>query len=490
MTDALGYFGVLRNRQFLRLWLAQLQSLLALNSLLFITIILIEKVTQSTVQTAVVIAAFSLPAVFLSPVAGILVDRVSKKDILVTSNALRVVTQALLAVVAGLGVSGYLNTTLFILLVYFLIFLNSAIGQFFAPAEGAMIPLLVGRSALFAANSLFTLTVIGMQVIALVFFVPLAIKTIGITWTLGLLAVFYLGATLLLTTLPRDPVNRRDGAPVGLGNISHHAWQEIVEGWNYTLNHRPILLGILQYSLVGALVFVLATLAPGFASRVLGMAPEDAVFVFAPAGAGILIASALVVRFGPRLPRTTLPLIGMVLMSASLVALGGLGQVMVNHNGEILGFRPDSIASAATIVGVIAFVAGIALALILIPAQTVVQEEATDEIRGRVLTVQFTIANGLAVIPLLFIGGFADVIGIPQMTIYVGLGMLFIAVINAWYVRRLHFRFSGGSIAQALPLPGTDATTVRGDDEVEHITHGHRDDEPKAPPKDRRRAAS
>src|SRR5512135_3509375 len=96
-----GYSAVLRNRNFLALWMAQVLSNTALNGSFFLQLVLIEQVTGSSGQLAAVILAFSLPAVLLSALAGVVVDRISKKTILFASNALRVVTGAALTLLAS-----------------------------------------------------------------------------------------------------------------------------------------------------------------------------------------------------------------------------------------------------------------------------------------------------------------------------------------------------------------------------------------------------
>jgi MFS family permease len=459
MNEARGYFNILHNRNFLVLWLGQILSQIALNSSPFVTIILIEKVTQSTAQDAAVIVAYSLPAVLLAAVAGIVVDRISKKNILVVSNGLRVITLIVLALVAALAVEEQIAPALFLSLIYVFLFISSAIGQFFAPAEGATIPRLVNREDLLSANSLFTLTVIATQVLSLVVIVPLATKTIGVVGTLLLLSAFYFGATALVMLLPRSVTPVRGSLEAR--SITKQAWSEIVEGWHFTISHSPIFLGILQFSLVGFLVFAMAVLAPSYANRVLGLAPEDAVFVFSPAGAGMLIASGLVVRYGPRVSRHALPIAGMVIMGLSLFGLGLVGRLGNGKTAPLVQLLPGVTTGGAILIGIAAFFAGIALALILIPTQTVVQEESPDEIRGRVLTVQFTLANALGLPPLLAVGGLADLYGVSTVTLALALAVLAIAVINYLYVRGQEKRWRARIVAQGFPLPGADASAVR-----------------------------
>ena len=458
MNQAQGYLPVLRNSNFLKLWIAQILSLMGLQSLLLLAVILIEDVTNSGIQTAGAIVAFSLPAVIFGPIAGVILDRVSKKNILVVSNAARVASQALLALLAYLGLNNAMNPLLFVGLVYLTIFITSAVGQFFAPAEGATMPLIVKREELFAANSLFTLTIVAIQILALILYVPVSVKTFGIVGAFVSLAVFYIAATLLLLLLPRDEVTPREkqNGESGL----QRGWREIGEGWKFTIEHRPLLIAILQFSLVFTIVSVLGEIAPGFANRVLGLATEDAVFVFSPAGIGIVLASIFVVRFGQNLPRYVLPIAGMFVMGLGLIGLGVIGlngEHALNTQFQILGFTMN----ATFLVGIAAPLLGIGIALVLIPAQTAVQEGATDQVRGRVLTVQLTLANGLSIPFLIAAGGLADVFGIPQIVITFGAVLFPLAIVNWLYVRRFPPPSPSAQFhSQPIPLAGETTAMV------------------------------
>ncbi len=315
-----------------------------------------------------------------------------------------------------------------------------------------MIPLLVRRDELLAANSLFTLTIVGIQVIALIFYVPVAVKTVGILGAFISLAVFYAAATLLLLLLPADKVVHR--LLVNGESALRRGWREVGEGWEYVIAHRRLLIAILQFALVFTIVSVLGEMAPGYAARVLGMASEDAVLVFSPAGVGIVVASLFVVRFGPRIPRFLLPLAGMVFMGAGLLGLGALGLGGGTRVADTTIQLGGNQFSALWLIGIVSPLAGVGLALVLIPAQTVIQELATDEIRGRVLTVQLTLANALSIPLLVIAGGLADLFGIPQIVIALGV-ILFPLALADWAYER---RFPGAPPVpyhtQPIPLPG------------------------------------
>lgn len=459
MNQAQGYLPVLRNPNFLKLWIAQILSLVGLQSLLLLAVILIEDVTKSGIQTAGAIVAFSLPAVIFGPIAGVILDRVSKKTILVASNGLRVASQALLALLAYLGLNNAINPLLFVGLVYLTIFVTSAIGQFFAPAEGATMPLILKREELFAANSLFTLTIVAIQVLALIIYVPISVKSFGIVGAFVSLAVFYLAATILLMLLPKDDVMRRAKKRRDESGL-RRSWREIGEGWKYTLQHKPLLVAILQFSLVFTIVSVLGEQAPGYANRVLGLATEDAVFVFSPAGIGILMASLIVVRFGQNLPRYVLPIVGMIVMGLGLLGLGALGlygTIALQTRFHLMGFT----LNGTWLVGIVAPLLGIGIALVLIPAQTAVQEGATDEVRGRVLTVQLTLANALSIPLLLAAGGLSDLVGISQILMISGFILFLLAVMNWFYARSFPpLPPSTPFHSQPIPVPGETTAMV------------------------------
>src|SRR5712691_5781269 len=153
-----GFQHVLKNRNFLLLWLAQLISLTILNAANFGIIVLVNDLTHSVFMAGLAIIAFTLPAVPFSAVAGVVVDHMDKRLVLWISNVLRSFTM-LLVVVSLL----YDRFNLWPL--YILTFMTSLIGQFFIPAEGASIPLLVGESELVPALSLFNITMTLSQAI-------------------------------------------------------------------------------------------------------------------------------------------------------------------------------------------------------------------------------------------------------------------------------------------------------------------------------------
>ena len=81
-----GIKDVLRNSNFLKLWIAQILSQTAQQIVNFALILQVEKLTGSSTAVSVVIICFTIPAVLFAAIAGVFVERNSKKLMLVLSN--------------------------------------------------------------------------------------------------------------------------------------------------------------------------------------------------------------------------------------------------------------------------------------------------------------------------------------------------------------------------------------------------------------------
>ncbi|MBV8720190.1 MAG: hypothetical protein JOZ65_34425, partial [Chloroflexi bacterium] len=69
----------------------------------------------------------------------------------------------------------------------------------------------------------------------------------------------------------------------------------------------------------------------------------------------------------------------------------------------------------------LALIAGFGFVAIMVPAQTFLQERAPVELRGRVFAVQLMLSNFASIVPLLLLGGLADVIGVDETLLLIGI---------------------------------------------------------------------
>lgn len=408
-----GFGPVLANRHFRALWLAQLLAQTSQHAIHFIQMVVIEKLTGSAVHLGLTILAFTLPGVIFSPVAGVVVDRWPKKWILVGSNLIRV-----LFALSYLLILTTLHGAWELIAIYVLTFLTATLAQFFSPTEASTIPLLVGEHLLIPANSLFTVTMALSQVMGLIILGPLAVSLLRIEGGFLLIGLMYLGAALAVSTLPRDarPEPRAQAALSGWQRL----WNDIREGWRFVSGQRKIQASMVQLGTVATLVMVMAMLAPGYAARVLGMQPENAVIVFLPAGLGMLLSTALLGRWGHVLRRLGFGYIGLALAGLAFAGMGWISLDYQHLMQPILQVYPRAAFSLTGATMALGLVLGVCLSSVNILAQTVLQQESPAYIRGRVFSVQFMINNLIGIPPMLALGGLADAIGIPRVLEIVG----------------------------------------------------------------------
>ena len=414
-------FRVLLNiRPFRYLWIAQLLSQTAHNGIHYVELLMIARLTDSTGHVGLMILAFTLPAVLFSAIAGLVVDRWPKRHVLVGSNMVRVITA--LSYILALE---FFKGDFLLFWVYSVTFLASAIAQFFAPAEGATIPMLVPRRRLITANALFNLTITGTQVLGLLVLFPFVIKFgdhwlngMGIEFSFALVAIMYAVAAWLLNKLPPDPV-REQAESSSTANALMRSWEELREGWAFVRHTLTLWVPLINLSITATIAMILAMMAPKFASDILHASQEDAIYIFAPAGLGMLTGTFLMPHLGARFRREHLSNSGLLLQGTVLFLLGLVAQMS----------QASTSLTIATMM--LAFGLGLGFALIGIPAQTMLQEGTPHQIRGRVFSVQFLLANLLSIPPMLFAGALADTLGLAFVTFMMAIGLF---ALSTWSI--------------------------------------------------------
>jgi MFS family permease len=407
--------------------LSQLLALTAQNGIHLVQVVLIERLTGSSVHIGLMVAAFSLPPVIFSFMAGVVVDRVPKKWIIVISNLLR----GCLAL-SYIFMMKWLSGDSLLVVGYVITFLSSSIGAFFNPAVLAKLPLVVGEKRLLVANSLFNLTVAGAQLVGLIVIAPVAVKVFKIQGAFALMGILYLIAFVMVLRLPRDPARHIKGVTASSG--WRRMVREVHEGWAFVVTHSVVALAILQLTLVATLLMILAVIAPGFSARILGLSPEDAVLVFAPAGVGMLLALVFLGRYATRFPPPWLQPLMLLLTGASFALMAFISQDYYTYFIPILEVYPQRLASLSTWVAVSAIPMGFGLYSVNTIAQTAVQHLTPAALRGRVFTVQFMLASLVGLIPLMAAATLADMIGIPGLLRWLAFSCLLVGILSIYSI--------------------------------------------------------
>jgi MFS family permease len=403
----------LRQRNFFFLWFAGLISFTG-NWMLGIAIpVTVYERTQSTFAVSLVMMSIALPRVLFGSVAGVFVDRWERKRTMVIANLL-----LLLSILPLLA----FQTAQQLWLVMLVAFTQSAIGQFFAPAENAMLPNLVDKEQLVAANALNALNNNLARLIGPVLG-GLIISIAGLRGVVVVDALTYLVAAvlILLISVTSQPVQDTEH------NASFiQAFKTVFQQWREGLQ-------VIRHNLVVRMMFICNALM-GIGEGVVGV-------LFVPFVTDVLHGEAIQLGW---------------LMSAQAVG-GILGSFVIGWVGSrMLPLRLFTIS--AILFGLIdllifnysAFASGIGIGLLLfvlvgIPVigtftsfNTLLQTHVEDGYRGRVFGAFGTTFAIFSVLGMQIAGSMADSVGIVPIINIQGIAPI-AAGLLAWFGLRQYF---------------------------------------------------
>jgi MFS family permease len=444
-----GTTAVLRNRPFLLLWLSQLATQVGSNMVLYgLTVIVLESTNLSSAVSALFLT-FLVPAVLLSAVAGVYVDRVDRRLVLVLTNVLRAA-----AMVAIWWVGGNVGLILLLNIVV------SVITVFFAPAEAAMIPHLVPRNQLVSANGLFTLTLNGAFALGYALLGPLVVKISGGPESVLLVvAVLYVVAAVFCFTLPASPPNHLAKHPSGLGvhdasEAARGTFSQLAEGIAYIRANRAIGWSLIYLGIAASLVGVIGVLGPDFAEDTLGLKPEDLFVVVLPLGIGIVMGVLLLNSYGRFVPRRRAIEGGLIALGTLLAAMtvaGPISRALQRVEAPLVDL--SAVTSLIAIVTAMAFVAGIAYGIVAISSQTQLQEDLPQEVRGRVFGVLNMLVSVGSFLPIIIVGPISDLVGTTAVILVVAAGIFLSGIVS--FVRRGPLAPAETRAMAGMMVPGT-----------------------------------
>jgi MFS family permease len=430
-----GGLAVLGNRSFTLLWLSQVATQIGSNMVLYGLVIIVRSETSSNSAVSALFLTFLVPAVLLSAVAGVFVDRVDRRLILVVTNVLRAAAFAAIFVVVNVRLAQELPAIL--LLTIF----ASIVTVFFAPAEAAMIPFLVPKDHLVSANGLFTLTLNAAFALGFALLGPLIVTLFGPDELILIVAALYLVAALFCATLPGAPAVEAGDALAHTAAVAGRAvtgtLSQLKEGIDYIREHRTISWSLYYLGIAASLVGVIGVLGPSFAKATLGLDAKDLVVVVLPLGLGIVTGILFLNSYGKYIARRRAiegGLIGLGILLALLTIAGPVSRFLQQAAPATGVSQLQSLTSLLTVVVVIAYLAGIAYGIVAISSQTQLSESLPEEVRGRVFGVLNMLVSVASFLPIIIVGPISDLVSTTTVILIVA-GLVFFSGI-ASIVRR------------------------------------------------------
>lgn len=352
---------------FLVIWIGQFVSLLGSAMTGFAIPIYIFGKTERVQELALLGLAFMLPLIVFSPIAGTIVDRNSRKKMMILSDlAAGVTTIAVLLLVRA--------DVLEIWHLYITNAINGAFQTLQWPAYSAAISVMIPKEQYGRANGLVMLAESGSNIFAPV----MAGALLGFIGLQGILFIdiitFVFAVTALLFIHIPDPARTVEGQK-GQGSF----WRESIYGFQY-IWQRPSLLGLQLVFFVGNFFATLAFTA--MAAMILYRTNQNAqifAWIMSAGAVGGVVGGALMSAWGGPKRRVHGVLIGWVFSGTLGMALLGIGRVW-------------PVWAAA------AFCGNLLIPLINGSNQAIWQAKVAPDVQGRVFSVRRVIA--WAVIPL------------------------------------------------------------------------------------------
>lgn len=367
-------------KKFMFVWSGQFISILGSSMTGFSLAIWAWMITGQATALALVGFCSFAPTIFLSPVAGALVDRWDRKRTMILSDlaaGIETVIVLILILTGGLAIWHLCVLGM----------ISGAFGAFQFPAFFAAITMMVDKRHYGRASSLMSIAGSASAIIAPVTAVAL-LGTVGIVGILvfDIITFVYAISTVLLINIPNPP-------PSEVGEKSQGSlWKESVFGFKYIKERRGLL---------GLLLFFLAfNLAATLGNTVL------APMILARSGNSSLALGAVQSMFG--IGGVAIAIWGGPKYKVGGIILGALG-------GSLLGVAVIGLGQSVTFWALGAFMMALLFPLIGASSQAIWQSKVAPDVQGRVFATRQMMAQACVPIAMLLAGPLADRVFEPAM---------------------------------------------------------------------------
>jgi MFS family permease len=383
-TKQLSFGEVLALRPVRLLWIAQIVSTFGDFMALFTVLSDVAfRLKATPAQLTLISVAFLIPLALLGPVAGVFVDRWDAKRTMISSDLIRA------ALALGLVFASSLSQ------IYVILFTLSAVSTFFIPAQTITIRSITPREGLMAANALMTQALTVLRIIS-----P-AIAGAMVNWVGAKPAYYFDGASFIFSAsmiaaiaIKRAAVAEESSAPSESGKLNS-ILNDLMAGARFIFTHATVSFVMLA---MAAGMFALSCFAPLIAIYVRDML-KSTEFQFgvinSMIGVGMVFATQFITRFAKNRSKSLLVVAGLFGMGVAVMVMVSIGHVAVAAIG--------------------AFGIGFGAIFIVVPTQTLMQQETPIELVGRVSSSFMSVLSISQLLGLIISGSLTQRMGIRNL---------------------------------------------------------------------------
>ncbi|MFC2015863.1 MFS transporter [Chloroflexota bacterium] len=417
-----GILTVLKNRDFLALWLSQLVSKVGDNFAIIAALVLInELATKPGLAVIVIAAAMTIPQLF-ALASGVFVDRYSRKMVMIVTDLLRAAIILLALLVREPGQLYILYLTAFALM---------ACGAVFIPARNASVPNLVPPEHLLTANALIQAT----ELVSLIVGASLATLVISLTSTSMAFVVdsatFAVSALLLVAA--RIPQVASYAPSGGTRGQLREFWTSFVDGVRYIGSNKYLLqlMAITTMATLGLSATVLVTAA--FFKQLTGMSAAYVGLLQATEGLGMALGALLISIYASWARSREI-------VSVTMIVLG-------------CGILVFALAPAYWLILVGALVVGFCVVAARTTLAAMSQALVPDSQRGRVESAMVSVIGIGTMGALIMAGVLGDLVGPRSTFLLTGVVVLVAGIASIYTLREAAARLvNGGETALQPPI--------------------------------------
>ena len=294
-------------------WLSRFLVQAAQGALMYGLLVLVVDATDSSVYSSIFVVCSVIPAIIFGLPAGVAVDALPRRPLLVTLNLLRFFF-VLALVVRPPSLAGIFATTLAIWLIH----------QFYAPAESSTLASIVPQNRLVNGQALSNLALVIAQAVGVIAIAPVILKTSDPRYLFAVCAALFLTAAGLVLQIHIGELRGQ------LAQMSRHPdgiKATLLRGLRVTTGDSVLFRVTAADVMVGIGLSALVVVAPIYLKRILNTASENTVFVFAPAAIGVLIGLRAAPGLGKYFGLRWVAVYGLALFALSIAAFGFLGDI-------------------------------------------------------------------------------------------------------------------------------------------------------------------
>ena len=354
---------------FRRLWLGSAVSALGSQLTLVAVSLEVYRLTQDSLYVGLLSLFALVPLVFGGLLGGSIADAHDRRTVALLASSVLWLTTAALALQAWLEVGN-------VWLLYALVAVQSGAQAINQPARSAIIPVLVRKELLPAANAL-SMMIFGLTMTAGPLLAGVLVAWVGFGWTYTIDVISFAFAFWALLKLPSMPPGEH-ARPAGL--------RSVVEGFRF-LGTRPNLRMTFVIDLVAMIFAQPRALLPAIGALMIGGGETTVGILLASMAVGAFLAGLFSGPLGG-IRRQGAAVVWSVMGWGGSVAAFGLVVVLAGHSGD------DGVGVWLLPAALCCALAGIADSVSAVFRTTILQASTPDHLRGRLQGVFVVVVAG------------------------------------------------------------------------------------------------